>query len=353
MNSMTNNQTIKRILLTICLLAGLGFGQTEAAEIRLKSDCQATGSLLVLGDVAEIFSTDPQEAEQLAAIPLVPAPAPGAKLYLRVREIQDLLSPRGVNLAQQRFSGANQVTVLPVAANVKESSGVHQAQRIATAPPQQVVTAALTSYLEATAGNEEPWELNFQLSAQAQQAVRQAAGAVQVSGGTSPWTGLQQFTLHVPTADGLLRLPINVEAHQQHAVVAVVRSLPRGSIVRASDVQLVEPTSHEHVVRVSDTFTSIEDVIGKETQRAISPGQILDTKYVRNPILVRRGEVVTVYANSAGIRVRTTGRALGEGSKGELITVETLETGKREKFDACVSGAQVVEVWAGSLSAGR
>ena len=339
-------------LLTLCLLSLSFSSQVQAAEIRLKSVCQPAGSVLVLGDVADIFSTDANEAAELAALPLVPTPASGAKLFLRVREIQDLLVPRGVNLAVQRFSGANQVTVSPVADEVKEVSNSKPAiRRTSNQPPQQLVTAALTSYLEATAGDEQPWEFDFQLSAETQLTVRQAVGEVQVSGGSTPWTGIQQFTLHVPTAEGQLRLPINVQAHQQHAVVAVIRALPRGSIVRAEDVQLVEPASHDHVVRVNESFHSIESVVGKETQRAISPGQVLDANYVRNPILVRRGDVVTVYANSSGIRVRTTGRSLGEGSKGELITIETLETGKREKFDARVSGAQVVEVWAGSTSA--
>ena len=107
------------------------------------------------------------------------------------------------------------------------------------------------------------------------------------------------------------------------------------------------------MVRVDESFHSFEDVIGKETQRAISPGQVLDQNYVRSPILVRRGDVVTVYARAAGIRVRTTGRAISDGSQGDLIAIETLETGSREKFDARVTGAQVVEVWAGSIATSK
>jgi len=345
----------KFVLLALALLNAAEARLLSAAEIRLKSDCRAAGSLLVLGDVADIFSNDAQEAATLAALPLTPAPAPGVKRFLRIREIQDMLATRGVNLAEQRFSGTIQVSVEAPPATLKQTTIQPQLAKPAktNVPPQQLVSHALRDYLHVVSNTEQDWQLDFHLSAADQHLLRQATSDLRVSGGQAPWSGTQSFTILIPTAEGPQQLSLTAQVHAQRAVVAVIRSLPRGSIVRAADVQLVEPASHEHVVRAGETFHNIEDVVGKETQRSISPGQVLDANYVRSPILIRRGEVVTVYARAAGIRVRTTGRALADGSEGELILVETLETGKREKFDARVTGAQVVEVWAGSIAAGR
>src|SRR5689334_2199995 len=69
----------------------------NAAELRLKSDCQASSGLVHVGDVAEIFTKDPADARALAEIDLFAAPAAGQKRTLRARELQDLLALRGVN----------------------------------------------------------------------------------------------------------------------------------------------------------------------------------------------------------------------------------------------------------------
>ena len=47
---------------------------TCGAEIHLRTDCRSDGGLVLLSDVAEIYSTDPDEVKALGKIDLVPAP---------------------------------------------------------------------------------------------------------------------------------------------------------------------------------------------------------------------------------------------------------------------------------------
>ena len=65
---------------------------------------------------------------------------------------------------------------------------------------------------------------------------------------------------------------------------------------------------------------------------------------LRPPLAVHRGEVVTVYAQSGAIRIRTNARARDEGSVGELVAVESLLN--RSTYYARVSGIREVEVYA-------
>jgi flagella basal body P-ring formation protein FlgA len=263
-----------------------------------------------------------------------------------------MLVARGVNVGELSFSGSNQVTVETPVETPVVVVAPQPIERGPVTPPLQMVNEALLNYLRQATSSDQAWNFQFQLPTTTAQALRRAVETVSISGGTSPWLGAQEFTLHILTAEGEVQLPLDVEISVPHAVVAVVRAMPRGSILRAEDVKLVEQLENEQIVHVEEAFHTLEDVIGKETQKAISPGQVLDKNYVRSQILVRRGDVVTVYARAAGIRVRTSARALSDGSKGDLIAVETLETGSRDKFDARVTGAQVVEVWAGSIAAG-
>ncbi len=75
-------------------------GYGAAAELRLKAQCTPAAAIVTLGDVADIASADARQSATLAAIELFPAPAAGEEKVVRVREIQDLLLLRGVNLAR-------------------------------------------------------------------------------------------------------------------------------------------------------------------------------------------------------------------------------------------------------------
>jgi len=129
------------------------------------------------------------------------------------------------------------------------------------------------------------------------------------------------------------------------SIVVAIHAMPRGAIVRASDIQLqrVSPGA-----TVTGSFQSAEEVVGKEAVKAISAGQVLDATYARPPVLVRAGDVVTIYGRNAGIVVRMTARAQENGAQGELVSVESLLD--RKTILARVCGLQEVEVYGGGAT---
>ena len=56
---------------------------------------------------------------------------------------------------------------------------------------------------------------------------------------------------------------------------------------------------------------------------------------LRAPLMVHRGDVVTVHVETAGIHIRTTARSRDDGAQGELVSVESLLN--RSTFYARVS----------------
>src|SRR4029079_2766227 len=89
---------------------------------------------------------------------------------------------------------------------------------------------------------------------------------------------------------------------------------------------------------------SVEKLIGMEARQAIQTGDIVFTDQVHAPIVVKRGDVITITSQSGGIRVRTSGKAMHDASRGELVQVEAL--GSREKYDARVTGPREAAVYA-------
>ncbi len=203
------------------------------------------------------------------------------------------------------------------------------------------VRKAILLYLQQQSASKLDWEIKFDLTPDQIQVLSLATQDPVVSGGNEPWTGPQQFTLSA-SADGNDRqVAIRVEITLPPALVVAARSLPRGSLIHAEDVRLQSGMAAQGSARV---FQSLEEVIGKEVVRGIVEGQILDDQWVRRPLLVHKGEIVTVYARASGIQIHTTARSRDEGSRGDLVTVETLADHKT--FFARVSGSQEVDVFA-------
>jgi flagella basal body P-ring formation protein FlgA len=76
---------------------------------------------------------------------------------------------------------------------------------------------------------------------------------------------------------------------------------------------------------------------------------LLYINQVRSPLLVRKGERVTVRARAGSVVARTYGTVQQDGSLGELVQVQALEG--RERYAARVSGFRELEVFAAGASA--
>jgi flagella basal body P-ring formation protein FlgA len=210
------------------------------------------------------------------------------------------------------------------------------------------VTESVVQYVQQYVSADPPWIVQAELDQSLARIVADPGRAISITGGAPPWTGPQRFEVTVDAPDGPVRFSLDARVEISPAVVVAARSLPRETVIHAADVTLQRGVPQN---RHSGVFTSIDEVVGKETTRAVPKGKALQQESVRSPLLVRRGDVVTVYARSPGICVRTLGRARDSGSLGELVTVESLQD--RSTYFARVSKVREVEVYARSPKADR
>jgi flagella basal body P-ring formation protein FlgA len=328
-------------LLVISWAAVSACREASGAEFQLRPQCQSRGGVITLGDVADVFGVDPRQAERLAGVELLPAPPAGQSRFVRVREIQDILLARGLNLAEHRFSGANQVMIGGVVEAKADRSGPVDMKRAV-----RVVREGIVRYLQEEGAPREATELEFQLTDAQARSVLKSSSRVAFSGGRSPWTGAQKIHVTATSIEETVPFVLDVEVSTPPQVVVAAKGLPRGVIVRPEDVVLTSaiPASEQ-----GDAIRSLDEVVGRETTRAVAEGRMFDRSVLRSPVMVRRGDVVTVFARSAGIRVRTLARARDEGGVGDLISVESLQ--ERKAYFARVSGAHEVEVYAHATQA--
>jgi flagella basal body P-ring formation protein FlgA len=328
------------------LIAGLlwfaACGSSEAAEIILRNTCQSASTMVRLGDVAEIYASDEEQVKILSAVELMPAPASGGRRFLRAREIQEILAARGLNLTDHRLSGSSQIEITrPAPAPHPLLSVTPDVGRKA----RDAVCAAIVAHLQNNASVKEPWDVAVDLTNDQVRALADGAFKATVQGGTAPWVGPQQFVItpQVPKANSF---PLEARVSLPPMVVVAVRSIASGSIIQPGDVALQRSKSIQDGEDICD---DLDQVVGNETTRSIGVGQFVDHDFICEPVLVHKGDAVTVYSRSSGLRVRTTGRARDDGSLGELISIESLLN--RQAFFARVSGVHEVEIYARAVDA--
>jgi flagella basal body P-ring formation protein FlgA len=92
--------------------------------------------------------------------------------------------------------------------------------------------------------------------------------------------------------------------------------------------------------------TSMNQLDGMETRRLLRAGEAVRADDVRRPILVTKGQTVTMVFAAPGLTLTATGRAMSEGGLGETVTIQNPVSYRQ--ITAVVTGAG--EVRAGDVT---
>jgi flagellar basal body P-ring formation protein FlgA len=101
-------------------------------------------------------------------------------------------------------------------------------------------------------------------------------------------------------------------------IVVAARPLSRGTHLSSGDVMMIRQNLSE--LR-SDYFTQPEHLTGKILVKNLPQGAVFSTRIVKAPLLVQRGDEVTILASVAGLTVRGKGKALSNAALGERVSV--------------------------------
>ncbi|MBX3424995.1 MAG: flagellar basal body P-ring formation protein FlgA [Pirellulales bacterium] len=332
------------MLLRIAVLSTVGLiaGSAAAAEIALRERCLPAGPVVRLGDLADVAAAGPAELDELITTPLAPAPAPGVVRYLRASEVRDLLVLRGVDVSRLRFGGAPGVEIGSAPESATSSVPLVRTNDVEAVKAE--VEQRIVEYLVAKTGHD-LWRVEATGDAQFWSVLSFAAAEARVAGGDAPWTGRQKFLLAARAGDAPTAVLTRVT--RQELVVVAQRPIARGELIRAADVE-IQPV--DNAVPAA-AVRNLAEVVGKESATNIAVGTMVMSGAVRAPIVVRRGELVTVTARTGGITARTVAVAQQDGAAGELVLVESGAKQRKRRFTARVTGYRELEVFVAPAAA--
>lgn len=102
-------------------------------------------------------------------------------------------------------------------------------------------------------------------------------------------------------------------------VYALNGTFNRGHVIRQSDVYKIR----KDLAKLPFGYISEADrIIGKEIKRNLQAGRVVTPSHLRNPLIIKRGETVSLQNQAAGFTVQMRGVAMMNGAEGDRIRVK-------------------------------
>ena len=102
-------------------------------------------------------------------------------------------------------------------------------------------------------------------------------------------------------------------------VVVPVRDIARGEVIADSDLTFGTASG---TALMGGTVTSMAAAKGLEARRVLRAGEVLLASDLRRPVVVTRGQTVTMTFAAPGVDLTAMGRAMSEGGIGDTVTVQ-------------------------------
>ncbi|GMQ89056.1 MAG: flagellar basal body P-ring formation chaperone FlgA [Gammaproteobacteria bacterium] len=122
-------------------------------------------------------------------------------------------------------------------------------------------------------------------------------------------------------------------------VLVARQPLTRGATVQESDLETVE---HNLSTLPYGYYTDSQSIVGQLAKRTITSATVLTPHMLQTPKLVKRGQRVTLIAETGPLKIRSSGKAMSDGKFGDLVQVKS--DGSRRVVDGIVISAGVIKV---------
>ncbi len=292
--------------------------------VKVPERAKVNSKLISLGEIADIKGEDSQLVEALKSIILGRAPQPGEMREISTHYI-------GMKIRQNNIDPTTLTLVLPEKIEVLRES-------IEISPKE--IEKIIKQFIH----KKMPWD-----SKQVTIKISPAKGIVLAAGEITyevvprkreDYLGVTNLSV-IFMVNGRVEKKLWVNAHIDVSKEIVVSNhlLRRHYTITEGDIRLEKMNLAELSANV---VTDPLEVIGKRTKRVIDPNLPIKLNILEVPPLVRRGDLVTIVAESDTLKITTQGIVSENGCKGEMVRV--INTNSRKDFYARVVDSRTVAI---------
>jgi flagellar basal body P-ring formation protein FlgA len=117
------------------------------------------------------------------------------------------------------------------------------------------------------------------------------------------------------------------------------RAVAPGAAIAAADLEMLK-IRRDHIG--PDVVTDAAQLVGKTPRRQLRAGEPIRLADVQLPILVHKGDLVTIVLETSSLQLTAQGKALDDGAKDALVRIENTKSNR--VVDAAVTGPGTVGV---------
>ena len=286
----------------------------EAATLR--SEAVIQGDRVTLGDLFDGLSPDQ------AGTAIARAPALGRSVTLDSRWLSRLAQAHGIDW--DTTAGALRIAV--------------------SRPSHRLDTTMITAFLRETLAGRmagDRFELSLDNRGLEAHLPTDLPPTMAIEGLTfDPVGGRFSGTLVAP-ADGtpIVRLGIAGRATRILEVPVLLGRMRSGAIITEADIGYVEMPAHRVA---ADAALDAADMVGLSPRRSLAANTPVRVTDLRPPIVVRRGEPVTMLLTSGALTISARGRALEDGARGALVRIVNIDSNRTVEAEIVGPGTVTV-----------
>ncbi|MDR2422857.1 MAG: flagellar basal body P-ring formation chaperone FlgA [Deltaproteobacteria bacterium] len=290
------------------------------------SENTVEGERIILGDVATVAPDSPEDqklADLLASLDLGQAPGPGRRITLRRQILEQRIASSGAPLSEARFSLPAEVTLYGGGQSSRESQ----------------VRTIVQNYLAKT----EPYVSGHYdlVSLTSAKPPTLPNGQVEYRFVSLPSSnpGFLTGTIFF-SVDGrdAARLRITAQIDLRMPALVAARDLPRGQILAEGDLAESQVAYSQSKGALKET----SQAVGQTLRVSLRAGAPVRDRDLVQTSMVKKGETVTIVAQSGGLKVTALGQARQDGALGQTISV--INQDSKKTISAKVIGPGQVEV---------
>lgn len=147
---------------------------------------------------------------------------------------------------------------------------------------------------------------------------------MEAADGSQSLLGRHRLTLRCNDQDPWV-VKVNTRVDVFVSAVFANQLIERGHTITADQLKLQELKLSR---ATRSFFSNIDDAVGMGAKRRIRPDQLITSRLLTMPLLVRRGQQVDIVARKEGIAATTLGEALEDGQQGDVVRVRNISSEK-------------------------
>jgi len=295
-------------------------------SVIIPGEITVSGPRMILGDISTV-APDAKNDETLASliekIDLGESPSPGYPLTLRRRQLEQKIAAAGVPLSDVRWLIPDEIRISMDGQNTDQS----------------LIKKILSEYLDRSepyiSGRYEILSLNSAAFPTLPPGKIEYRFTPIPSSNPAYLTGTIFFTINGREAS---RLRITAQIELLMPAIVAASDLPRGHTLSEADLS----ESWISFALAKGALTDTSQALGQILKISLRVGSPVRSKDLVENFLVKKGETVTIIAQSGGLKVTTTGQAKQDGALGQTISV--INQDSKKTIYAKVIGPSKVEV---------